>query len=336
MPARTPARFCAAILPCRFDIARSRRRSCDRRQTSRAPLHAPPFRFSPQGRDRTPAEEYSKPVLRRPPVYNGVASFFLSVGWILAITHAFNLIDGLDGLAAGSTVFSTVVLFLVALRYDKEVMGLVAVIFAGAALGFLHFNFNPASIFLGDSGSLFIGFVLSVAAVATSVKAPMMIAVTIPIACFGLPILDTAFTVFRRTKNRKHLFIADQEHIHHRLLKRGLTHREAVIALYCACALFALIGLFMMKGGAGTAGVLLVLAVAVWLVVAGLGDAGIAKLAKVVNRNEASVSAELFSDARTDSLTARLPHPPPIRSSRTRRPSHRACSAIAARSASSR
>jgi UDP-GlcNAc:undecaprenyl-phosphate GlcNAc-1-phosphate transferase len=213
---------------------------------------------------------------------HGVASFVLSVGWMLAITNAFNLIDGLDGLAAGSTVFSALVLFAVALRYNKDFMGLVAVIIAGAAIGFLRFNFNPATIFLGDSGSLFIGFILSVAAMATSVKSPALITIAIPIACFGLPILDTAFAVMRRTKNGKHLFLADQEHIHHRLLKRGLTHRQAVVALYCVSALFALVGLFMVDRGPLTAAVLLVLGVAVWFIVQ-----AIAKLAGRECQNDA-------------------------------------------------
>lgn len=225
---------------------------------------------------------------------HGVISFVLTMAWILVITNAFNLIDGLDGLAAGSTIFSTLVLFVVAVRYDKELMGLVAVIVAGAAIGFLRYNFNPATIFLGDSGSLFIGFVLSVTAMATSVKSPTMITVTIPIACFGVPILDTAITVFRRTKNRKHLFVADRDHIHHRLIRRGLTHREAVVALYCACAAFSLVGLFMMEGGAPTAAVLFVLAFGVWLAVRGLGVAGIAKLVKAATIGAGNEGAALI------------------------------------------
>ncbi len=122
----------------------------------------------------------------------------LTIVWVIAVTNAFNLIDGLDGLAAGSALFSTVVVFAVALITGSSSVSLMALCLAGAILGFLRFNFSPATIFLGDCGSLFIGFVLSALALQGAEKAPTIIAVAIPMVSFGLPILETALSVVRR------------------------------------------------------------------------------------------------------------------------------------------
>src|SRR5271154_3599614 len=122
----------------------------------------------------------------------------LTVLWVVAVTNAFNLIDGLDGLAAGSALFSTMVFFVVALVNHSWLGSLMSVALAGAILGFLRFHFNPATIFLGDSGSLFIGFVLSALALSGAQKAPTFVAVAIPVVSFGLPILETLLSIVRR------------------------------------------------------------------------------------------------------------------------------------------
>src|SRR5262249_14709902 len=119
----------------------------------------------------------------------------LTILWVMAITNAFNLIDGLDGLAAGSALFSTLVVFVVALVGN---LSLISLALAGAILGFLRYNFNPATIFLGDCGSLFIGFMLSALGLYGAQKAPTIIAVAIPVVSFGLPILETSLSVLRR------------------------------------------------------------------------------------------------------------------------------------------
>ncbi len=175
-------------------------------------------------------------------------ALLLTIFWVLLITNAFNLIDGLDGLAAGSALFSTLVVFVVSLFLGNHLVSFLAVALAGAILGFLPFNFSTASIFLGDSGSLFIGFMLCALGLAGSQKAQTMIAVAIPVVTFGLPILDVVLAVVRRFLNGKPLFVGDREHIHHKLLDRGLSQREVVFILYGVTAGFSLLSLALLHG----------------------------------------------------------------------------------------
>lgn len=170
----------------------------------------------------------------------------LTILWVLLITNAFNLIDGLDGLAAGSAFFSTIVVFMISLQSANPIMCCLSIALAGAILGFLRFNFNPATIFLGDSGSLFIGFMLSEMALVGAQKAPTMVAVAIPIVSLGLPILDVFLAIFRRFLGRKPLFRGDGDHVHHKLLKRGLSQREAVLLLYAVTAAFGFVSLVLL------------------------------------------------------------------------------------------
>jgi UDP-GlcNAc:undecaprenyl-phosphate GlcNAc-1-phosphate transferase len=138
-------------------------------------------------------------------------------------------------------------------------------VLAGAILGFLRFNFNPATIFLGDGGSLFIGFLLSALALQGAQKAPTIIAVAIPVVSCGLPILETALSILRRFISGRPVFTADREHIHHKLLQRGLTHRQGVIVLYAVSAGFALLSLFLLWPTGSTLGlVLAVLGTGIW------------------------------------------------------------------------
>jgi UDP-GlcNAc:undecaprenyl-phosphate/decaprenyl-phosphate GlcNAc-1-phosphate transferase len=187
----------------------------------------------------------------------------LTIVWVLLITNAFNLIDGLDGLAAGAALFSTIVMLVMALLTGNHLVAFFGMVLAGAIVGFLRFNFNPATIFLGDSGSLFIGFMLSALGLAGSQKAPTMVAVAIPVVCFGLPILDVGIAVTRRFLSGRPLFKGDSEHIHHRLLKRGFSHRHAVLILYGVCAFFGLLSLGLLHGAGTTALVLVILGVGV-------------------------------------------------------------------------
>jgi UDP-GlcNAc:undecaprenyl-phosphate/decaprenyl-phosphate GlcNAc-1-phosphate transferase len=187
----------------------------------------------------------------------------ITIFWVLLITNAFNLIDGLDGLAAGSAFFSTLVLFVVSLLQGSFNLAFIALALAGAILGFLRYNFNPATIFLGDSGSLFIGFLLSALGLAGSQKATTAIAVTIPIIAFGLPIVDVTLAVARRFLRGSRLFDGDDDHIHHKLLKRGMSQREAVLTLYAITAAFGLLSLAIFHGQRILAAVLIIIAIGV-------------------------------------------------------------------------
>ena len=181
----------------------------------------------------------------------------ITVLWIVGITNAVNLIDGLDGLAAGIALITTVTVGVIA--FGRGLLGVTAasVTLAGALVGFLRFNFNPARIFLGDSGSLFLGFVLAVTSVRGSQKGPTAVAVVVPLLVLGLPLLDTGLAVVRRSlkigsrgmktdnavryffRNYQEVFLPDRGHIHHRLMDLGLSHRNAVLVLYAVGLLFA-------------------------------------------------------------------------------------------------
>jgi UDP-GlcNAc:undecaprenyl-phosphate/decaprenyl-phosphate GlcNAc-1-phosphate transferase len=225
------------------------------------------------------------PVLFGARQFGWALSLAITILWVIGITNAFNLIDGLDGLAAGSGLFSTLVVFVVALTSHSPLVSLLTVSLAGAILGFLRFNFNPATIFLGDCGSLFIGFMLSALALKGAQKAPTVIAVAIPVVSFGLPILETTLSVLRRLISGRSVFSADREHIHHKLLQRGLSHRQVVIVLYAVSALFALLSLFLLWPSGSTLGlVLAVLGTGIWFGVQHLGYLEFGELARVAQR----------------------------------------------------
>ncbi len=225
------------------------------------------------------------PVLFGDHTFSNFIGFPLTILWILAITNAFNLIDGLDGLAAGSALFSTLVVFVVALLSNSSAVPLMSLVLAGGILGFLRFNFNPATIFLGDCGSLFIGFMLSVLALCGAEKSPTIIAVAIPVVSFGLPILETVLSMVRRFISGRPVFTADREHIHHKLLQLGLTHRQVVITLYAVSALFALLSLFLLWPTGSTLGlVLAVLGCGIWIGVQHLGYLEFGEIRRVAHR----------------------------------------------------
>src|SRR3984885_876482 len=167
----------------------------------------------------------------------------LTVFWVLLITNAFNLIDGLDGLAAGSAMISLVALLVVCLLGHNDLITYLVVVLLGAILGFLPFNFYPASIFMGDSGSLFIGFLLSALAMAAGQEVATSSGIAIPILAFGVPILDVALAVLRRLIRSRPVFRGDTDHIHHKLLRRGLSHRQAVFVLYAVTSAFVVASL---------------------------------------------------------------------------------------------
>ncbi len=188
----------------------------------------------------------------------GVAGLVFTVLWFVGITNAFNLIDGLDGLASGAALFALTTMFVVAIANGRFGAALVTLILAGAMLGFLYFNFHPATIFLGDSGSLFVGFMLAGIGALSAQKSPTVIAVAIPVVSLGLPVLDTLIAVSRRFLRRQPIFAADRGHIHHRLLGRGYSPRGVVLALYAVCAVLALAGMLLVNNGGHVVALVLV------------------------------------------------------------------------------
>jgi UDP-GlcNAc:undecaprenyl-phosphate GlcNAc-1-phosphate transferase len=174
-----------------------------------------------------------------------VFGYALTVLWTVGISNAFNLIDGMDGLGAGASLFAALVMLVVSLMLGHPLVTVVAVVLCGSLVGFLPYNFNPASIFLGDSGSLFIGFTLAALSVQGTQKASTAVAIAIPLIAFGVPVADTGISIIRRLIGGKPLFQGDREHIHHMLLARGWSQRRVVLALYGTCALFGLSALFL-------------------------------------------------------------------------------------------
>jgi UDP-GlcNAc:undecaprenyl-phosphate GlcNAc-1-phosphate transferase len=165
--------------------------------------------------------------------------------WIVGITNAFNLIDGLDGLAAGLALIAGATCAAVVLIRGDYATAIILVALLGALTGFLPYNFNPASIFLGDSGSLTIGFTLAVTAITASQKGATALAVAVPLLMFALPIADTASALARRPLHR--LFVADHGHLHHRLMMRGLSHRTTVLVLYAVAICLSAVALLTMQ-----------------------------------------------------------------------------------------
>jgi UDP-GlcNAc:undecaprenyl-phosphate GlcNAc-1-phosphate transferase len=198
-----------------------------------------------------------------------VIGFLLTVFWLVAISNAFNLIDGMDGLASGAALFSSIVILVVALSGGHSVMIVVTIVLCGALAGFLRYNFNPASIFLGDSGALFVGFLLASLSLLGAQKATTAIAVITPVLAFGLPVVDTTVTMARRLIGRRPIFQGDGEHIHHMLLARGWSQRRVVLILYSVCAVFGLLAAISTKTSSPVTGFVLFVIAAVVIVAVG-------------------------------------------------------------------
>ncbi len=166
----------------------------------------------------------------------GIWSYPLTIVWIVGVTNAINLVDGLDGLAAGISIISATTLFVAALSTGQDFAALLAVLLAASALGFLPYNFNPAKIFMGDTGALFLGYMLSVISVMGVLKGAAALSILVPIFAIGLPIFDTLFAMVRRALSGKSMMEADKGHLHHRLLDAGMSQKQAVLTLYSISA----------------------------------------------------------------------------------------------------
>ena len=194
-------------------------------------------------------------------IYLELIAIPATIFWIVGLTNTVNLIDGLDGLAAGVSSIAAITIFLVAMEEGIPFVAMVTAALAGASVGFLYYNFNPARIFMGDTGSMFLGFMLAGISVVGAVKSAATIALIVPILALGLPILDTTFAIVRRARNHRPIFKPDKGHLHHRLLAHGFTQKQAVLLMYVVSALFGLCALAL-TAVSTQAAVLIVLIVA--------------------------------------------------------------------------
>lgn len=209
----------------------------------------------------------------------------LTVLWLVGVANAFNLLDGADGVAAGSAFFSATAVFIMSVALGHPAIGLVAAVLAGSLLGFLPYNFPPARAFLGDSGSLLTGFLLAGLAVEGSTKGPTLVAIAVPLVAFAVPVFDTTITLIRRIVRGRPVFEGDRDHLHHRLLRAGLTPRQVVGILYVASAAFAVAAmLFINPGVRAYAVILVILGAAVWMVVRYLRLHELNELARLAQR----------------------------------------------------
>lgn len=162
----------------------------------------------------------------------------LTIFWIVGFTNIVNLIDGLDGLAAGISFIACIAVCAMTLQLGQIDLACIALALAGATVGFLRYNFNPAKIFMGDTGSMLLGYTLAAISVMGAVKTAATIALVVPAIVLGLPILDTLFAIVRRKISGRPIFKPDKGHVHHRLLAQGLSQKQAVLMMYAVTALF--------------------------------------------------------------------------------------------------
>jgi UDP-GlcNAc:undecaprenyl-phosphate GlcNAc-1-phosphate transferase len=237
----------------------------------------------------------------------GWLSVPLTLLWFVGMSNAFNLIDGMDGLAAGVGLFSTTTLFIACVINERWEIAIVAAALGGALLGFLRYNFNPASIFLGDSGALLIGFALAAIAVRGSMKSSAVVAIAAPLMALAVPILDAGIAVFRRLVRGHDVFEADGDHIHHRLLHMGLTPRRVVIILYAVAAAFGAVSLFTMTSQSQVVGlVILATSVVTWIGIQQLGYAEVAEIQRTLRHGLGNERRSVGNNVYLASLPSRF------------------------------
>jgi UDP-GlcNAc:undecaprenyl-phosphate GlcNAc-1-phosphate transferase len=237
----------------------------------------------------------------------GLWALPVTVLWFVGMSNAFNLIDGLDGLAAGLALFSTTTIFIAALINGRLEVALLATALGGALLGFLRYNFNPASIFLGDSGSLFVGFLLAAIAVRGSMKSSTAIAVAAPLLALAVPILDTGIAVARRLISGKRVFDADGDHIHHRLVRLGLTPRRVVVVLYAIAAAFGALSLLTMRESSQVIGIVVIASsVVTWIGIQQLGYYEFGEVGRVLTQGFSHERRAISNNVYLKDLTGQM------------------------------
>lgn len=179
--------------------------------------------------------------------YLGYLGIPLTVFWIVGFTNIVNLIDGLDGLAAGISLISCLAIFTLLWQMGQVDLACIALALAGGAGGFLKYNFNPAKIFMGDTGSMLLGYTMATISIMGAVKTAAAISLVVPIVVLGLPILDTTFAIIRRKINGRPVFKPDKGHVHHRLLALGLSQKQAVLLMYAVTAALGYVAILLAK-----------------------------------------------------------------------------------------
>jgi UDP-GlcNAc:undecaprenyl-phosphate/decaprenyl-phosphate GlcNAc-1-phosphate transferase len=236
----------------------------------------------------------------------GWAALPMTLLWVVGITNALNLVDGLDGLASGVAFFAATTMFVVATIQHNVTLEILTITLCGATLAFLRFNFNPATVFLGDSGSMFLGFLLATFSLLWSAKASTLVAVVAPLFALGLPIAEVGISMFRRFVRGQPIFGADRQHIHHQLLLRGMTPKKAVLILYGVCALLGICSLLLAAPWTRDVGlVLLVLVAAGWLGIQQLGYHEFGEVGQSLRRG-------LFQERQTINVHVRLRNLPAV------------------------
>lgn len=195
-------------------------------------------------------------------VYIDYLSIPITLLWVVGLTNTVNLIDGLDGLAAGVSTIAAVTILLVAVQQNFWIVAVLTAALAGSALGFLQHNFNPAKIFMGDTGSMFLGYMLAAISVLGAVKSAATIALIVPIVALGLPIMDTAFAIIRRYSSGQPIFKPDKGHLHHRLLEMGLSQKQAVLLMYVISGCLGLSAIVLTEVNQGLAAVIVLVLLA--------------------------------------------------------------------------
>lgn len=229
----------------------------------------------------------------------GWLSYPITVLWIVAITNAVNLIDGLDGLACGVSTISSMTMLVVALLVTESREAVVMGALAGACLGFLPYNLNPAKIFMGDTGSTFLGFVLATVSVQGMFKLPTIITFVAPFLMLGLPIFDTAFAFIRRIAHGQSPMHADRGHVHHRLIDMGFSQKQAVGILYVISAILGLSAVVLTTAGAMRA----------MLFLLAMGAAGLVAGKIFLSNNTESKKKELAEEKPEEKSPAAEPKP---------------------------
>lgn len=174
-------------------------------------------------------------------------SFIITIIWIVGITNTINLIDGLDGLAAGVAAIASGCIAYSAILSGQFEVGLAMFAVSGGAIGFLPYNFHPAKIFMGDNGSLYLGFMIAAVSILGSTKGATLIATIVPFLVLGLPIFDTAFAIIRRWVNGYPIMEADKGHLHHRIMNTGIGQRRTVLIMYCISAIMGMVAVLVVQ-----------------------------------------------------------------------------------------